>query len=156
MIIALSWILESPVASFMLRNVWKGGRDKGEMRNTIPLALRCALNVYEMEHTPRRSLVINHTHRTIRLEAVSFCTSVLNAASREISKQVVYTTLQFTEICVACWDQVNIKRTAEENGKVKLSLCFNWAPRREGVLGEWSYNSTHSSTSALDGGEWSA
>jgi hypothetical protein len=36
---------------------------------------------------------------------------------------------------------------------VKLSLCFNWAPRHEGVLGEWSYSSIHSLTSALDGGE---
>jgi hypothetical protein len=38
--------------------------------------------------------------------------------------------------------------------KVTLSLCFNWAPRHEGVLGEWRYSSTHSLTSALDGGEW--
>jgi len=28
--------------------------------------------------------------------------------------------------------------------KVKLSLCFNRAPRHEGVLGEWRYSSTHS------------
>jgi hypothetical protein len=27
--------------------------------------------------------------------------------------------------------------------KVKLSLCFNWAPRHEGVLGLWRYSSTH-------------
>jgi hypothetical protein len=40
--------------------------------------------------------------------------------------------------------------------KVKLSLCLNWAPRYGGVLGEWTYSSTHSLTSALDGGEWSA
>jgi hypothetical protein len=40
--------------------------------------------------------------------------------------------------------------------KVKLSLCFNWAPRHEGVLGEWRHSSTHSLTSALDGGEWLA
>jgi hypothetical protein len=40
--------------------------------------------------------------------------------------------------------------------KVKLSLCFNWAPRHEGILGEWRYSSTHSLTSALDWGEWSA
>jgi hypothetical protein len=38
----------------------------------------------------------------------------------------------------------------------KLSLCFKRAPRYEGVLGEWRYGSTHSLTSALDGGEWSA
>jgi hypothetical protein len=29
-------------------------------------------------------------------------------------------------------------------GKVKLSLCFNWAPRYEGVLGKGRYSSTHS------------
>jgi hypothetical protein len=40
--------------------------------------------------------------------------------------------------------------------KVKLSLCFSSAPRHEGVLGEWNYSSTHSLTSALDGGEKSA
>jgi hypothetical protein len=39
---------------------------------------------------------------------------------------------------------------------VKLSLCFNRAPRHEVVLEEWRYGSTHSLTSALDGGEWSA
>jgi hypothetical protein len=38
---------------------------------------------------------------------------------------------------------------------VKLSLCFNWEPRHNGVLGEWRYSFTHSLTSALDGGEWS-
>jgi hypothetical protein len=36
----------------------------------------------------------------------------------------------------------------------KLSLCFNWAPSHEDLLGEWGYSSTHSLTSALDGGEW--
>jgi hypothetical protein len=30
--------------------------------------------------------------------------------------------------------------------KVKLSLCVNRAPRHEGVLGEWKYSSTHSSS----------
>jgi hypothetical protein len=38
----------------------------------------------------------------------------------------------------------------------KLPLYFNWALRPEGVLREWRYSSTHSLTSALDGGEWSA
>jgi hypothetical protein len=33
---------------------------------------------------------------------------------------------------------------------------LNWAPRHEGVLGELRYSSTHSLTSAIDGGEWSA
>jgi hypothetical protein len=33
--------------------------------------------------------------------------------------------------------------------KVKF-LCFNWASRHEGVLGNWKYSSTHSLTSALD------
>jgi hypothetical protein len=50
--------------------------------------------------------------------------------------------------------QGNHLQTADK--KVKLSLCFNWAPRHEGVLGEWRYSSTHPLTSALDGGEWSA
>jgi hypothetical protein len=40
--------------------------------------------------------------------------------------------------------------------KVELSLCFTWAPRHGGVLGEWRCSSTHSLTMALDGGEWSA
>jgi hypothetical protein len=43
-----------------------------------------------------------------------------------------------------------------EGKKVKLSLCSHRAPRHEGVLGEWRYSFTHSLTSALDGGEWSA
>jgi hypothetical protein len=41
--------------------------------------------------------------------------------------------------------------------KVKLSLCIlNRATRYEDILGEQRYSSTHSFTSALDGGEWSA
>jgi hypothetical protein len=40
--------------------------------------------------------------------------------------------------------------------KVKVSLCFNRALRHEDVLREWRYSSTHSLTSVLDGGEWSA
>jgi hypothetical protein len=50
------------------------------------------------------------------------------------------------------------RRTPEEAAyfvhvKIKLFLCFNWAPRHEGVLGEWKYSSTHSLTSVLDGSE---
>jgi len=37
-----------------------------------------------------------------------------------------------------------------------VPVHFCWAPRHEGVLGEWMYSSTHSSSSALDGGEWLA
>jgi hypothetical protein len=44
----------------------------------------------------------------------------------------------------------------QDKEKVKMSPCFNSAQRHEGVLGEWKYSSTHSLTSALDGGEWSA
>jgi hypothetical protein len=33
---------------------------------------------------------------------------------------------------------------------------LNQAPRHEGVFGEWRYRSTHSLTSAIDVGEWSA
>jgi hypothetical protein len=56
--------------------------------------------------------------------------------------------------CLDLWEEV-----AGENYvkvKVKLSLCFKWASRHEGVLGECRYSSTHSLIPALDGGEWSA
>jgi hypothetical protein len=33
---------------------------------------------------------------------------------------------------------------------------LNQVPRHEDVLGEWRYSSTHSLTSVLDGGGWSA
>jgi hypothetical protein len=42
------------------------------------------------------------------------------------------------------------------NGKGKVPVFFNWAPGHGGVLREWRYSSTHSLTSVLDGGEWSA
>jgi hypothetical protein len=35
-------------------------------------------------------------------------------------------------------------------------VFFNWTPPHEGVLGGWRYSYTHSLTSTLDGGEWSA
>jgi hypothetical protein len=38
----------------------------------------------------------------------------------------------------------------------KVVPVLNYAPRHKGLLGEWRYSSTHSLTSALDGGEWSA
>jgi hypothetical protein len=41
-------------------------------------------------------------------------------------------------------------------GKVVAMLFFNLALRHEGVLGEGRYSSTHSLTSPLDGGKWSA
>jgi hypothetical protein len=41
-------------------------------------------------------------------------------------------------------------------GTGKVVPVLNYAPRHEGVLWEWRYGSTHSLTSALDGGEWSA
>jgi hypothetical protein len=70
----------------------------------------------------------------------------------------------FSCLCLICWgtwfDSEN--RVVSRRGRwrinqwVKLSLCFNWSPRYEDVMREWSYRSTHSLTSALDGGEWSA
>jgi hypothetical protein len=44
----------------------------------------------------------------------------------------------------------------EGKGKGKVVPVLNEAPRHEGLLGEWRYIFTHSLTSALDGGEWSA
>jgi hypothetical protein len=43
--------------------------------------------------------------------------------------------------------------TVKVKGKVVPAL---WAPCHGGKLGEWRYSFTHSLTSALDGGEWSA
>jgi hypothetical protein len=40
--------------------------------------------------------------------------------------------------------------------KSKVVPLLNYAPLHEGVLGECRYSSTHSLTSALDGGGWSA
>jgi len=37
--------------------------------------------------------------------------------------------------------------------KGKIVPVLNQAPRHEGVFDEWRYSSTHSLTSALDGGE---
>jgi hypothetical protein len=41
-------------------------------------------------------------------------------------------------------------------GRGNVALCFNWAPHHKGVLWDWIYCSTHTLTSALDGGELSA
>jgi hypothetical protein len=41
---------------------------------------------------------------------------------------------------------------SSKKGKVVPVLSLNLASRHEGLLGEWKYISTHSSTSALDGG----
>jgi hypothetical protein len=40
--------------------------------------------------------------------------------------------------------------------KGKVVTVLPLTEHHEGVLGEWRYSSTHSLTSALDGGEWSA
>jgi hypothetical protein len=40
--------------------------------------------------------------------------------------------------------------------KVVPVFFLNWAPRHEGVFGEWRYSSTHSLTSVLDGDKWSS
>jgi hypothetical protein len=42
------------------------------------------------------------------------------------------------------------------SAEVKNAWYSVKAPSHEGVLSEWRYSSTHSLTSALDGGEWSA
>jgi hypothetical protein len=63
-----------------------------------------------------------------------------------------------TERQAATPSSISVRRLMTNcvEGKVKLSLCFNWAPRHEGVLGDWRYSATHSLTPALDGGERSA
>jgi hypothetical protein len=52
-------------------------------------------------------------------------------------------------MCVGRW-------SCKGKGKVVHVLFFNWAQRHQGVLREWRYRSTYSSTSALDGDERSA
>jgi hypothetical protein len=58
-------------------------------------------------------------------------------------------------------DNFTFTFTPSNTDKVKVKskvipVLFERAPRHEGVLGEWRNSSTHSLTSALDGGEWSA
>jgi hypothetical protein len=53
------------------------------------------------------------------------------------------------EICVS--QQAVEDSRQRVKGKGKVVPVLNWAPRHEGVLGEWRYSSTHSLTSALDG-----
>jgi hypothetical protein len=40
--------------------------------------------------------------------------------------------------------------------RYNCSSFFKWAPRHKGISEKWRYSSTHSLTSALDGGEWLA
>jgi hypothetical protein len=56
-----------------------------------------------------------------------------------------------------CWmdEYLGLMGDGWMDGKVKVSLCFNWAPSHEGVLGELRYSSTFL-TSALGEDEWSA
>jgi hypothetical protein len=67
-----------------------------------------------------------------------------------VIKREILTPLQRIEPRT-CSSSSHIKK-----GKVVPVLYFNSAPRLEGVLGEWRYSSTHSLTSTLYGGEWSA
>jgi hypothetical protein len=87
--------------------------------------------------------------RRPRLETVRIIglqTEIWNLDLRNMKSEVMTTEPRCSE-SVYCRIQVKVK--------VKLSLCFNWAPHHEGVWEEWRHSSTHSLTSALDGGEWS-
>jgi hypothetical protein len=53
------------------------------------------------------------------------------------------------------WMTQQMKRKGKGKGKAVPVLFDNWPPHHEGVLGKWTYTSTHSLTPALDGGEWS-
>jgi hypothetical protein len=60
-----------------------------------------------------------------------------------------------TSVSVIVRQYINVS-SEYKNGKVtSVLLFFNWTPCH-GVLWEWRYSSTHSLTSALDGGERSA
>jgi hypothetical protein len=62
--------------------------------------------------------------------------------------------LTFAPLSVAWEKKWNV--TLKGKGEGKVVPVLNQAPRHEDVVGEWRYSSTHSLTSALDGGEWSA
>jgi hypothetical protein len=56
-------------------------------------------------------------------------------------------------------DVTNLDTCAASDNELQLDWfvpVLNLAPRHEGVLVEWSYSSTYSLTSVLDGDEWSA
>jgi hypothetical protein len=61
-------------------------------------------------------------------------------------------------VCVCVTFTFPPKRRYKSKGKGKVVplLFFNWVPCHKGILGECTYGSTHSLTSALDGFEWSA
>jgi hypothetical protein len=84
---------------------------------------------------------------------LSFCCDILRRFSSGGVAAAIYTCIRDTLTSnpgrgAGCYSWGLLSRVK--------SLFFNWAPRHEGVLGEWIYSSTHSLTSALDGGEWSA
>jgi hypothetical protein len=60
------------------------------------------------------------------------------------------------QLFLSCVEDSGIFSKDKGQGKVVPALFFNSAPSHEGVLREWRYSSTHSLTSALDVGEWSA
>jgi hypothetical protein len=57
--------------------------------------------------------------------------------------------------CPKHWNKSVATFMSIEMYSYKVPLCFNWAPRHEGVLGECRYSSTHFLTPAVDGGQWS-
>jgi hypothetical protein len=64
--------------------------------------------------------------------------------------RVLYIKHLSVSVCVCVIFIVKVK------SKVVPMLCFNCAPRHEGILGELRYSSTHSLNLPLGGGEWSA
>jgi hypothetical protein len=69
------------------------------------------------------------------------------------STSIIFTFLRVTGLpndCITYSDMSDeascrtISKFRPGNGKGVVILCFNWAPRREGVLGEWKCSSTHS------------
>jgi hypothetical protein len=70
-----------------------------------------------------------------------------------VEKSVVQFSAHLVFQGVPCGMKPSHMKSGKGKGKVALSLCFNWSPRHEGVVGEWVYSSANSLTSALDGGE---
>jgi len=52
---------------------------------------------------------------------------------------IAHTNLLLTELI----QRGDTKQQVKKLKKVNLSLCFKWAPRHHGVLGEWRYSSKY-------------
>jgi hypothetical protein len=96
-----------------------------------------------------------------KLWSYSFCRLVYRSATASFLSPNIHLSIFFAN-ALNLWSSVSTRDEVSHPYKTtckimkvkgKVVLCFNWAPRHEGVLGKWRYSSAHSLSSALDGGE---